>query len=145
VTSGISDISGISGIVSLTVQPQAEQLACLGAPMDRLHFSRSNSAATLTVSGDLDPRCLVELDQAISSVAHDGVTSIEIDLDSATFTGTAVLGALVAARRRCRRGGVLLVVHCADPGMSRLFAITGLDGSRRRPDEGVQRQLRPTA
>jgi anti-anti-sigma regulatory factor len=56
-----------------------------------------------------------------------------------------VLGALVAARRRCRRGGVLLVVHCADPGMSRLLAITGLDGSRRQPADGVPPQLRRTA
>src|SRR4051794_12472193 len=114
--------------------------------MDRLQFSRSDDdAATLRVTGDLDPRRLVDLDLAIKKALADDVISIEVDLDEVTFTSTAVLGALVAARRRCRRGGVLLVVHCSDPSMSRLFAITGLDGSRRRQADTVPRQLGRTA
>jgi anti-anti-sigma factor len=97
------------------------------------------------VSGDLDPRRLVALDVAISSAVTDGVTSLEVDLDEVTFTSNAVLGALVAARRRCRRGGIRMVVHCVDPAMSRLLAITGLDGSLRDSADGVPRQLRRTA
>jgi len=88
---------------------------------------------TVRVTGDLGPRGLVALDVALKDAVLDGALVVEVDLDDVSFTKGAVLATLVAARRRCRRSGVALTVHCVDPAMSRLLTITGLDGSLRRP------------
>jgi anti-sigma B factor antagonist len=104
------------------------------------------TAVTLRLSGDQDHDTVVPIREAIDDVLADGARLVCVDLEDVTFMGAALLGVLVAARRRCHRSGALLTVRCEDPRLRRLFAVTGLDGAWLVPaPAGIPQQRRPAS
>ena len=95
------------------------------------------SPTTISLSGEIDHSNIAVLTTAVDDALSGGATHLTVDLDEVTFMGSAVLSALVATRRRCRRDGVPMSVHCRDPRMRRLFLITGLDGVLLREHDAV--------
>ena len=73
------------------------------------------------------------LDQALSGVTESGAiqkpTGVVVDLSSATFLDSSILGALLEARRQALERTVGYVVCLGDspePGVQRILEITGL-------------------
>jgi anti-sigma B factor antagonist len=73
------------------------------------------------------------LDQALSGVTESGAgpkpVGVVVDLSSATFLDSSILGALLEARRQALEKAVGYVVCLGDspePGVQRILEITGL-------------------
>jgi anti-anti-sigma factor len=77
---------------------------------------------------------------ATDEALQSGVVLLTVDLDGLDFMGAALLGTLVAARRRCRRSGVHLRVICTNPRLRRLFDITNLSEPLLRDPAGLEEQ-----
>jgi anti-anti-sigma factor len=87
----------------------------------------STHAATITLHGDIDCANVHTVATATAAALRDGAVFITVDLDDVDFMNAALLGALVAARGRCRQQGAHLRVKCGKPRLRRLFTVTRLD------------------
>jgi anti-sigma B factor antagonist len=81
----------------------------------------------ISLAGDGDliaaPELRAHVDQAIGRGAH----ALLLDLTAATFVDSTALGILVDALKRLRPRGGRVAVACPDPGIRKVFDITGLD------------------
>jgi anti-anti-sigma factor len=64
---------------------------------------------------------------ALAEAATHGPGRFVVDMTRTKFCDTAGLHALVAANKRTRTEGGQVVLVIPDPGVLRIFAITGLD------------------
>jgi anti-anti-sigma factor len=64
---------------------------------------------------------------ALAEAATHGPGQFVVDMTRTKFCDTAGLHALVAANKRTRAEGGQVVLVIPDPGVLRIFAITGLD------------------
>ena len=81
-------------------------------------------AAWIHASGALDFATSPELEQALAD-AHAHARLVVLDLRELTFMGCAGMHAIVDDSRRARQAGGRLVLVRGDPGIYRLFAVTG--------------------
>ena len=79
----------------------------------------------LAVVGDLDLATLPQLRTAADQLAGP---QVGVDLTSVGYLDTVVLGVLLGARLRARRGGARFVVVCPPGPVRDLLAEAGVDG-----------------
>jgi len=93
-----------------------------------LALERNDSGlAVLTISGEHDLSTAPSLRRRIDNLLEDG-TSTVIDLSSATFIDSSILGAILEGRRRAAEAGLgFAVVHCdGAEAVDRVLEVTGL-------------------
>jgi anti-sigma B factor antagonist len=81
----------------------------------------------IEVAGSVDLFAAPEFKQALMGAIDSGKRWIIVDLTAATLVDSTVLGTLLGARRRlsARRGGLAIV--CPEPGIRKVFEVTGLE------------------
>ena len=89
--------------------------------------TKSGGDATVAVRGDLDAATGPSLSAAVSALTHDGVTRVLIDLDHVTFIDSKGLSALLESHRSVTERDMTLTLVNLQPGVQRLFRITGVD------------------
>lgn len=89
--------------------------------------SLSESLILLRLEGEDDLSAAPELKGCVDAVIDLGATKLIMDLSAATYIDATTLGILIGTLKRLRRRGGNLAVVCPDPGMARIFSITGLD------------------
>lgn len=86
----------------------------------------------ITLSGEVDMLVADDLrgagESAIAQAGADGRKRVVIDLREVTFLDSTGIGALVAISNAAGTAGVPLVLRAVSPRISKLLAITGLDG-----------------
>ena len=80
----------------------------------------------VTVAGEVDFASAAGLRERLVTLAASG-RPLVADLDRVSFIDAAGLGALAGAARQAAVHGASLRVVCAQPRISRLFRVTGLD------------------
>lgn len=98
-------------------------------PVGRGHLAprrADGTTVTLPVTGDIDQANATDVATMIDAAVATGHVHLVVDLSRATFMGAALVNALVAGRRSCRRRGGSLHVTGADAGARRLLRITHL-------------------
>ncbi len=89
-------------------------------------MQRSNGAAVLVVTGELDLGSAGMLDDALSSAAEASVKVVIIDMRELEFIDSTGISTLVRAHRAAERAGTLFAVAGAKPQVRRLLSLTGL-------------------
>jgi anti-sigma B factor antagonist len=82
----------------------------------------------VTVSGDIDMITVAGLREQLFELAASG-RPIVADLDRVSFIDSTGLGVLVGTVKRAASHGGAFHVVSAQPSISRLFRLTGLDGA----------------
>jgi anti-sigma B factor antagonist len=105
------------------------------APMDARTIALDDShgdVLVVLVRGEHDiytaPALRDRLDEALSAT-REGQAGVLVDLSSATFLDSSILGALLEARRQALERGLGYVVYLGEepePGVQRILEITGL-------------------
>jgi anti-sigma B factor antagonist len=81
----------------------------------------------IEAAGPVDLFAAPEFKEAITRVIESGKRWIVVDFTDASIVDSTLLGALLGARRQLQvRGGGLAIV-CPDPGIRKVFEITGFD------------------
>lgn len=88
---------------------------------------RTAEGATVVLTGELDHEAAPELRRQLDALIAEGPRELLLDLTTATFIDSTMLGVFVYAARRLQELGASLVVLCPDPGMRRIFQLVGLD------------------
>lgn len=90
--------------------------------------SISGPLANVRVAGEIDAATAPGLDESLRKVESETtLTEIALDFGGVSFIDSSGLSVLVAAHKRLRASGVMLVVTNASPSTRRLFSIAGLD------------------
>lgn len=87
----------------------------------------ANDTYAISLAGEIDLYTAPEFKQQLLEVIGEGATHVVVDLTSATFIDSTTLGVLVGGLRRLRAADGRLTIVCADPNISKIFEITGLD------------------
>jgi len=93
----------------------------------RLGTARFADAFIVTVTGELDLHTAPRLDDELSGLSERRAPKIIVDLADVPFIDSTALGVLVAAAKRSRTDGGLLILVTNDPRTLRVFEVTGLD------------------
>jgi anti-sigma B factor antagonist len=86
----------------------------------------ATSGPTITAAGEVDIQTSPILEERLTSVLDQGVSSVVVDLGQVTFLDSTGLSVLIAAMKRCQTAGGSLRVVSPQPNVRRVFAITGL-------------------
>jgi anti-sigma B factor antagonist len=78
-------------------------------------------------AGALDLFVAPELEQALTDIMGSGKRWVIVDLTAATLVDSTVLQVLVGVRRRLQARGGALAIVCPEPGIRKVFEITGLE------------------
>lgn len=90
--------------------------------------SETGHTAVVAPAGELDIATAVELRRALTgAVELPGVRLVVVDLQSATFVDSTILGVLVGAVRRGSRRAVQVVLTAPRAQVARTISLTGLD------------------
>jgi anti-sigma B factor antagonist len=81
----------------------------------------------LALTGDADLASAVSLRATLTEATATTPSWLVLDLAGLDFIDSTGLGVLVGALRRVRAGGGDLRVAAAQPGIARVFSVTGLD------------------
>lgn len=81
----------------------------------------------LSLAGEIDLHFAPELMEGVIAALKRDARNLVFDLTAATFIDSTTLGSLVSASKRVRHNDGWIGVVCPDPGMARIFTITGLD------------------
>ena len=88
---------------------------------------RAGATAVIALAGEVDLYTCPELKQELLRVIADGATFVVVDLTGTTFIDSTALGVLIRGVERLRSVDGRLAVVCADPNMTKIFEVTGLD------------------
>jgi anti-sigma B factor antagonist len=83
--------------------------------------------AVLALTGDADLASAVPLRASLTAATINTPSWLVLDLAALDFIDSTGLGVLVGALRRVRAGGGEMRVAAAQPGIARVFSVTGLD------------------
>jgi len=83
--------------------------------------------AVLALTGDADLASAAPLRITLSEATLTSPSWLVLDLSGLDFIDSTGLGVLVGALRRVRAGGGDLRVAAPQPGIARVFSVTGLD------------------
>lgn len=86
----------------------------------------TDRGCTLALSGELDGRSIVTLENALERCARGGASSITLDLRNLSFIDSAGLWTITTARTWCERRGHDFSLLPAAPPVQRIFEVTGL-------------------
>ena len=86
-----------------------------------------NGICFVEASGEIDLYSAPALKRDISEAIDSGEKRIIVDLSGATFVDSTTIGLLVGAQKRLKEQGGSLGVVCPEPGVRRLFDITGAE------------------
>ncbi|UGS36583.1 STAS domain-containing protein [Capillimicrobium parvum] len=92
-----------------------------------LSLSHADGVAVVAVHGTVDLYTARELRGLLNDTLPRSRGTVLLDLSESTFVDSSGLAALIAAHRRARRDGGLLVVVNRDREIARLLEVTGLD------------------
>ena len=92
------------------------------------HHTIDERTCVVAVEGDLDLASAPELRWTLVELLHQGYGHYVIDLSAITHMDSMGLGVLVAFRKRLK-ADAQLAVACVPPRLSKLFELTGLNGS----------------
>jgi anti-sigma B factor antagonist len=92
----------------------------------RLHTTRSDSRAVLSLEGEMDLATSPALRQHLLDLRDDGVSQVVVDLSELQFIDSTGLGALVAAVKRYREHGGDIVLRKPTASVGRVLEIAGL-------------------
>jgi anti-sigma B factor antagonist len=104
----------------------------MARPEDGLDFvlaerELDENTQLIEAAGTVDLFAAPEFKDAMARIIESGKRWIIVDLTDASLVDSTMLGALLGARRRLQvRGGGLAIV-CPEPGIRKVFEITGLD------------------
>jgi anti-sigma B factor antagonist len=93
----------------------------------RLSTARFADAYIVTAAGELDLHTAPRLDDELAALTARHAAKIIVDLADVPFIDSTALGVLVAAAKRARTDGSLLILVTNDPRTLRVFEVTGLD------------------
>jgi len=102
----------------------------------------------LVLSGEADLASAVPLRARLTEATEATPSWLVLDLTDLDFIDSTGLGVLVGALRRVRAGGGDVRVAAAQPGIARVFSVTGLDrvfGLYPSVDDAMQAAARETA
>jgi anti-sigma B factor antagonist len=85
------------------------------------------TTTVLALTGEIDLYTCPELKQELLRVIEEGATLIVVDLAGTTFIDSTGLGVLIRGVERLRMNEGRLAVACADPNLTKIFEVTGLD------------------
>ena len=85
-----------------------------------------DTAATVSITGELDGYTAPRLRSVLSTLADDGVRHVTLDIGGAQFVDSTGLSVLVGGMRRLRDHGGGMVVQSPNAATRKLFEITGL-------------------
>jgi anti-sigma B factor antagonist len=88
--------------------------------------SAAGSAATVSISGDLDCYSSPQLRSVLVEVIGDGARHVTLDIGGTEFIDSTGLSVLVGGLRRLQDHGGTMVVKSPTDATRRLFDITGL-------------------
>jgi anti-sigma B factor antagonist len=80
----------------------------------------------VAVGGELDMGAAPALRDTIERLIEEGVETLVVDMNEATFIDSTSIGILMAAKRRLRARGGSLQLVCTEPNLLRIFEIVGL-------------------
>ncbi|WP_405162055.1 STAS domain-containing protein [Nocardia sp. NBC_01499] len=89
-----------------------------------IHLDWVDSAAILTIGGEVDAMSAPQLQSGIEDVLVDKPMLLVVDLSGVSFFGSAGLSVLLLAERAVAKGGLRVV---ASPQVRRPIEVTGLD------------------
>jgi anti-sigma B factor antagonist len=78
------------------------------------------------VSGEVDVETSPVLEERLTSVLDQGLSSIRIDLAGVTFLDSTGLSVLISGLKRCRAAGGELHLVSPRPNVRKVLEITGL-------------------
>ena len=81
----------------------------------------------IELGGEVDLYTAPEFKERMVQLIDGGKKQIVVDLSQAPFIGSTPLGVLVGGVKRLRPAGGALALVCADPNITKIFEITGLD------------------
>src|SRR5437016_4908603 len=87
----------------------------------------SDSAAVISLAGEVDLYTAPEFKQQLLDVIGQGAKSVVVDFTDTTFIDSTTLGVLVGGVKRLRTNGGQLTLVCSDRNITKIFEITGLD------------------
>jgi anti-sigma B factor antagonist len=85
------------------------------------------TTTVLNLRGEVDLYAAPELKRHVDGAIRRGKRRVILDLSDATFIDSTTLGIMVGGMKRLRPAGGALSVICPNPGMAKLFEITGLN------------------
>jgi anti-sigma B factor antagonist len=92
----------------------------------QVSVSAAGSAATVSITGDLDCYSSPQLRAALLEVIGDGARHVTLDIGGTQFIDSTGLSVLVGGLRRVQELGGTMVVQSPTDTTRRLFDITGL-------------------
>ena len=81
----------------------------------------------VALSGDFDLSAVASVRSVFHEVTSDGWSIVLVDLEAVDFVDSAALGVLIGLQRRCRAIDGECVLAAAQPEVTRLLEVTGLD------------------
>ena len=81
----------------------------------------------IELGGEVDLYTAPAFKEHMTDAIEAGKKQVGVDLSEATFIDSTTLGVLVGGEKRLRGGGGSIVLVCPDPGIRKIFEITGLD------------------
>jgi anti-sigma B factor antagonist len=91
-----------------------------------LDSSTRGDATVLTVTGELDLAGAPAFRQRIVELVSQGVRRLVVDFGALDYLDSAGLGMVVAALKRVRTHGGVLVIACDEPRILKPFELTDL-------------------
>ncbi|GAA0928880.1 STAS domain-containing protein [Virgisporangium aurantiacum] len=88
---------------------------------------RIGDASVVTASGELDLEIVDQLRACLREAASTDPERLVVDLTTATFVDSTILGALVGARNELGPNADRLRIVCSNPAILKTFQVTGLD------------------
>lgn len=88
----------------------------------KISTERLGNTALIRASGDIDSETAPRLDEALTSLANDGVTELSLNVEGVSFLSSAGLSVLISAHREFER----FRVEHGNRIVDRLIALTGL-------------------
>jgi anti-sigma B factor antagonist len=96
-------------------------------PYEIRQFDKGAKAHLIVASGELDLHAAPSMRAVLAALAAEGRTHLVIDMSSATFIDSAMIGVLAGHLRRTRVGAGSLAVVCSDENILRTLEIAGIE------------------
>ena len=81
----------------------------------------------VVLTGEVDMHTAPILESELLGAIEAGAQGVTVDLTEATFIDSTFLGVLTAAHKRLDEVGGGISIVCANPNLTKIFEITGLD------------------
>jgi anti-sigma B factor antagonist len=92
-----------------------------------INADAQGGACLLVVSGEIDLTNVNVFIERLFELSANGDQKIVLDLGDVVFVDSTVVNALFAAAPRIRSNGGDMAIVISDPGVKRVFDITGVD------------------